>query len=267
MFITIFKGGAMAETAQQNNNAQSRINSVLKENRRFVPPESFSRNAHIRSAEELAEISARAAENPMAFWEARAREIDWFEPWHTALEWEYPHAKWFVGGKLNISYNCLDRHLVKNGDKTAFIWEGEPGEIKKLSYRELHAEVCRLANALKKLGVKMGDVVGIYMGMNPEAAIAMLACARIGATHNVVFGGFSAEALHERMMDSKAVCIITQNAAQRRGETILLKPAVDEALMHTPNVKNVVVFKRTDIETSMQTGRDHWWHELLKSEP
>ncbi|MES2764492.1 MAG: acetate--CoA ligase [Bacteroidota bacterium] len=247
------------------SNAANSINSVLKENRTFAPPESFKKNANI-SAEELEKISLKAAGDPVAFWEEQANQLDWFKKWDTALEWDHPFAKWFVGGEINISYNCLDRHLLKRGEKTAIIWEGEPGEVRKITYNELFKEVCKLSNALKNLGVKKGDVVGIYMGMVPEAAMALLACARIGATHNVVFGGFSAEALRERMNDSKAVCLITQDGAHRRGETILLKPAVDEALEHVPGIKNVVVFKRTKDETLMQEGRDHWWHELLKDE-
>jgi len=182
------------------------------------------------------------------------------------LEWNEPFAKWFVGGKINISYNCLDRHLTTHRrDKIAFIWEGEPGEQRTLTYAELHREVCRFANVLKRLGVSTGDRVALYMPLVPELAMAMLACARIGATHTVIFGGFSADAIRDRVNDCGCKVIVTADGGYRRGREIRLKPVVDEAAVQTPSVENVVVYKRTGSEVAMQPGRDHWWHELIET--
>ncbi len=193
-----------------------------------------------------------------------ASELHWFRTWDKVLEWEIPWAKWFVGGQINISYNCLDRHVATwRRNKAAIIWEGEPGETRTLTYQQLHSEVSKFANVLKSLGIKKGDRVAIYMGMAPELPIAMLACARIGATHSVVFGGFSATALVDRINDAQANCVITQDGSYRRGSEIKLKAAVDEALDSCPTVKSVVVYKRTGTEVVMQPGRDHWWHELM----
>jgi acetyl-CoA synthetase len=250
-----------------NGNAQNSISSVLQEHRVFPPPPEFSAKAHITSAAELDALCDKAEQDPVAFWEQQANALTWFKKWDTALEWKYPFAKWFTGGKINASYNCLDRHLNSwKRNKAALIWEGEPGEVRTLTYQTLHGEVSRFANVLKSFGIKKGDVVAIYMGMVPEAVVAMLACARIGATHNVVFGGFSAEALRDRVNDSKAVCVITQDGAYRKGVFTPLKPAVDAAVTQTPTVENVVVFRRApNEETHMVIGRDHWWHERAQA--
>lgn len=246
------------------HSADGHIESVLQENRVFPPSQQFSDNAHISSFAQLKRLIKKAERDPVAFWEEQARELEWFKPWKTALRWKAPFAQWFVGGKLNVSSNCLDRHTTTwRRNKAAIIWEGEPGDTRTLTYQALYTEVCKFANVLKSLGVKKGDVVAIYMGMVPEAAIAMLACARLGATHNIVFGGFSADALRERINDSKAVCVVTQDAAHRRGTIVRLKDAVDEALKKAPTVENVVVYRRTEEKLTMKTGRDHWWHERM----
>ena len=191
-------------------------------------------------------------------------ELHWFKPWDKVLEWNLPWAKWFVGGKINLSYNCVDRHaLGERAQKTALIWEGEPGEIRRLTYAELHAEVQKFANALKSLGIQKGDRVAVYMGMTPELAIALLACARIGAVHSVIFGGFAANAIADRVNDSGCVAIITQDTSYRRGNEIKLKRTVDEAMPACPTVKHVVVYRRTGSPVNMVEGRDHWWHDLV----
>ena len=195
---------------------------------------------------------------------ASPNELHWFKKWDKVLEWNHPWAKWFVGGQINLSYNCLDRHVqTARKNKAAIIWESEPGEVRTLTYQQLHREVQKFANVLKSLGVKKGDRVAIYMGMTPELPIAMLACARIGAPHTVVFGGFSSNALVDRIHDSQAVAVITQDGSYRRGAEVKLFPAVEEALKSCPSVKHVVVYKRTGSPLNMQAGRDHWWHELM----
>ena len=240
------------------------IDSMLNEQRIFPAPEEFSANAHVKSRAEYDELVRQADEDPEAFWGNIAKELHWFEPWNKVLDWQAPWAKWFEGGKTNISYNCLDRHAATwRKNKAALIWEGEPGEVRTLTYQQLLDEVSKFANVLKSLGVSKGDRVAIYMGMTPELPIAMLACARIGAPHTVVFGGFSAQALVDRITDAQAVCVITQDGSFRRGSEIKLKPAVDEALTHCPNVKSVVVYQRTGTKQVMTEGRDHWWHELM----
>jgi acetyl-CoA synthetase len=242
----------------------SSIESILKESRVFKPPEEFSRNAHIKSLEDYERVYREAEADPEAFWGRIASELHWFRPWDKVLEWDAPWARWFVGGQINISYNCLDRHTrTWRRNKAAIIWEGEPGEVRTFTYQQLLTEVSKFANVLKSLGIKKGDRVAIYMGMTPELPIAMLACARIGATHSVVFGGFSATALVDRITDAQAVAVITQDGTYRRGSEIRLKPAVDEALDACPSVKNVIVYKRTGSDIEMQKGRDHWWHELM----
>jgi len=216
--------------------------------------------------EEYERMYAEAAADPAAFWAKQAEELHWFKKWDTVLEWNEPFAKWFVGGNLNVSYNCLDRHLeTTRRDKTAIIWEGEPGETRTLTYRQLHREVCKFANVLKKLGVKTSDRVALYMPLVPELAIAMLACARTGATHTVIFGGFSAEAIRDRVNDGQCKVIVTADGGFRRGFEIKLKEIVDEAVEHCPSVQHVVVFQRTGSKISMQSGRDHWWHDLLET--
>ena len=240
------------------------IQSTLKEQRVFAPPSDFSSKAHIKSMADYERLYAEADRDPETFWGNIARELEWFEPWTKVLEWDAPWAKWFVGGKLNLSHNCLDRHLhTWRRNKAAIIWEGEPGEIRTLTYSQLHSEVSKFANVLKSLGVKKGDRVAIYMGMTPELAIALLACARIGAPHTVVFGGFSAQAIADRVVDSQAVCVVTQDGSFRRGAEVRLKPAVDEALKQCPSVHTVVVYQRTGTPQQMEPGRDHWWHERM----
>jgi acetyl-CoA synthetase len=241
------------------------IDSIITEKRSFPPPAEFSKNAIIGSKEEYDKICARAAADPDAFWADIARELHWFEPWTKVLEWDAPWAKWFLGGKINLSYNCLDRHVQTwRKNKAALIWEGEPGEVRTYTYQQLLSEVCKFANVLKSLGIKAGDRVAIYMGMCPELPIAMLACARIGAVHSVIFGGFSANALVDRITDQEAVAVVTQDGSYRRGSEVKLKPAVDEALDRCPSVKHVVVLKRTGTEVDWKEGRDHWWHELME---
>ncbi|HET8676080.1 MAG TPA: acetate--CoA ligase [Blastocatellia bacterium] len=244
--------------------SQSSIDSILKENRVFKPEDEFSQSAHVKSLDQYEELYRQAESDPEKFWAGVASELHWFRAWEKVLEWEIPWAKWFVGGQINISYNCLDRHLATwRRNKAAIIWEGEPGETRTLTYQQLHSEVSKFANILKSLGIKKGDRVAIYMGMVPELPIAMLACARIGATHSVVFGGFSATALVDRINDAQANCVITQDGAYRRGSEIRLKAAVDEALDLCPTVNSVVVYKRTGTEVVMRPERDHWWHELM----
>jgi acetyl-CoA synthetase len=246
-----------------SSSPSSQLDSILRENRIFQPPAYFAAKAHVKSLAEYEELYARSVADPEAFWDGIARELHWFEPWTKTLEWNLPHAKWFVGGKTNISYNCLDRHVL-NGkrDKTAILWEGEPGEVRKLSFGELLSEVSCFANVLKSLGIQKGDRVAVYMGMAPELAIAILACARIGAVHSVIFGGFAANAIVDRVNDAQCVAVITQDSSYRRGGEVKLKAAVDEALAHCSTVKNVIVYRRSGSEVKMQAGRDHWWHEL-----
>jgi acetyl-CoA synthetase len=240
------------------------IDSMLQEHRIFPPSAEFSAKAHIKSLEEYERIYAEAAEDPEAFWGKIAKELHWFEPWTKVLEWDAPWAKWFVGGKINLSYNCLDRHAASSRrDKIAILWEGEPGDTRTLTYAQLLSEVERFANALKDLGVVKGDRVAVYMGMVPELAIAMLACARIGAVHSVIFGGFSANAIVDRVNDQQSTILITQDGSWRRGSQFPLKATVDEALDNCPSVKSVVVFQRTGATVKMQAGRDYWWHELV----
>ena len=246
----------------------SSIDSILKETRVFKPAETFSSQAHISSIEQYEQLYQEAADDPEGFWARIATDLHWFKPWEKVLEWETPWAKWFVGGELNLSYNCLDRHVTTwRKNKAAFIWEGETGEVRTLTYNQLLSEVSKFANVLKSLGVKKGDTVAIYMGMTPELAIAMLACARIGAAHSVIFGGFAAQALIDRINDAQCVAVITQDGGYRRGAEVSLKPTVDEALPACPTVKTVIVYKRTGTEMKMLWGRDHWWHELMSDAP
>ncbi len=240
------------------------IESLQHEERVFPPPPAFSAKAHIKSPAELEQLRAEAAADPEAFWARMAEELHWFEKWHTVLRWSPPHAEWFVGGKTNLSYNCLDRHLsTHRRDKTALIWEGEPGEQRTLTYQELHAEVSKFANVLKHCGIEKGDRVALYMPLVPELAISMLACARLGATHSVIFGGFSSNAIIDRVNDAECKLVVTADGGWRRGNEVKLKAAVDEALKETPSVKNCIVLRRTGSPINMQSGRDHWWHELM----
>ena len=246
--------------------SETNIESILQEKRVFNPPTEFATNAWIKSMEDYQKLYNLAASDPNGFWAKLAeKELHWFQRWGKTLDWQPPVAKWFVGGKINITYNCLDRHLTTHRrDKTALIWEGEPGDSRTLTYAELHREVCQMANAIEQLGVKKGDRVGIYLPMIPEAAIAMLACARIGAPHSVVFGGFSSEALKARLLDAEAKLVITADGGFRKDKAVPLKIAVDEALADNgvPSVKNVLVVRRTGQEVEMKVDRDVWWHEL-----
>jgi acetyl-CoA synthetase len=243
------------------------IESLLKEKRTFKPSPEFVRRANWNK-KAVREYRALGAKDPERFWAKMAKEhLTWFAPWKKVLEWKPPFAKWFVGGKINVSYNCLDRHLEgKNAwrrNKAAIIWEGEPGDGRVLTYGELHREVCKFANVLKTRGVKKGDRVALYMPMIPELAIAILACTRIGAPHSVVFGGFSSEALRDRIDDAGAKLVVTADGGFRRGDPHALKPAVDEALAGTDVVESVVVVRRTGEPTEMRSGRDFWWHDLM----
>jgi acetyl-CoA synthetase len=240
------------------------ISTLLNETRRFPPPTAFAGQANAQPS-----IYAEAKADRLQFWETQARALDWITPWSKILEWKAPHAQWFVGGRLNVSANCLDRHLATRRNQAALIWEGEPGDKRTLTYWELHREVGRAANALKALGVKKGDRVAIYLPMIPEAAIAMLACTRIGAVHSVVFGGFSSESLRDRINDAEAVCLITADGGYRRGAVVPLKRFADEAIAQCPSVKHVIVVRRgasgpnAEAYAEIKEGRDHWWHRLL----
>src|SRR5260221_112554 len=233
--------------------------------RNTYPPDSdFVKRAHVSGLDAYRELYRRAADDPEAFWgELAASELFWFEKWSRTLDWKSPFAKWFVGGKTNASYNCLDRHLTTHRkNKEAIIWEGEPGDQRILTYQDLHREVSRFANVLKDRGFKAGDRAIIYMPMVPELPIALLACARLGIIHSVVFGGFSAEALKVRIQDLDAALVITADGGWRRGKEVKLKTTVDEALLECPGVRDVIVYQRTGSGAPMQPGRDHWWHEL-----
>jgi acetyl-CoA synthetase len=245
--------------------ATTDITSLLQEQRLFPPSHEFSDQAHIGGMEAYHALVREAEADPEAYWARHAeRELHWFRPWDRVLEWDLPFARWFVGGKLNVSYNCLDRHLATwRKNKAAIIWEGEPGDRRTLTYQQLHREVCQFASALLSLGVKTGDRVAIYLPMVPEAAVAMLACARIGATHSVIFGGFSAESLKDRINDAAAKVVITADGSWRREAIVPLKLNVDEAVKGTPSVEHVIVLKRTGHEVPFHAGRDRWYHELV----
>ncbi|MBO0910528.1 MAG: acetate--CoA ligase [Acidobacteria bacterium] len=248
--------------------AGSNIDSLLQEARKFEPPQAFRGSAHIKSLEDYERIYRESVEEPEKFWGRIAGELHWFKHWERVLEWNNPWAKWFAGGEINLSYNCLDRHVqTSRKNKAAIIWESEPGEVRTLTYQQLHREVQKFSNVLKSLGVRKGDRVAIYMGMTPELPVAMLACARIGAPHTVVFGGFSAPALVDRIHDSQANTVITQDGVLRRGAELKLFPAVEEALKSCPSVRNVVIYKRTGSAINLESGRDHWWHELMANAP
>jgi len=241
--------------------AEPTIEAYYLEERTFPPPDEFRANALVSDESLYKEADA----DWEAFWARQAEElVTWFEPWHTVCEWELPFAKWFVGGKLNVSYNCLDRHVeAGRGDRVAYHWEGEPGDTRTITYAELHREVSRFANVLKGLGVARGDRVAIYMPMIPELPVAMLACTRIGAAHSVVFGGFSAEALRGRINDAEARVLITADGGWRRGSAVPLKANADDALTETPSIEHVVVVRRTEVEVPFAEGRDHWYHDLM----
>ncbi len=242
--------------------AIDRIETLLDEQRSFPPPEGFRKQANVSDPK----VYEQAKQDREGYWADWARQLEWIKPWNKVLEWKPPHAKWFLGGKLNASANCLDRHVMAGrGNKVALIWEGEPGEVRRITYRELLGDVCRFANVLKSLDVKRGDRVAIYLPMVPEVAVAMLACARIGAPHTVVFGGFSADSLKDRINDNQAKVLITADGGYRRGSLVPLKVNADEAVKDTPSIKHVVVLKRTGKDVEMTRGRDQWWHDLTKS--
>jgi len=243
------------------------IESLLKEKRTFKPSAEFNKQANW-SKKTVREYRKLGEKNPTKFWAKMAKEnVDWFTPWKKVLDWKPPAAKWFVGAKTNVSYNCLDRHLQgKNAwrkNKAAIIWEGEPGDSRVITYAELHREVCKFANVLKAQGVKKGDRVALYMPMIPELAIAMLACTRIGAPHSIVFGGFSAEALSDRINDAEAKLVVTSDGGYRKGAAFALKETVDEAVAKSPCVKTVIVVERTKQPVKMRAGRDLWWHQVM----
>jgi acetyl-CoA synthetase len=235
--------------------------SLQIETRVFPPPAEFQAKARISSMDEYKKLHAESINSPDTFWAREASELKWQAPWSKVLDWQPPFAKWFVDAKVNVSENCVDRHLESRGDKVAILWEGEPGDTRSITYKQLHTEVCTFANVLKAKGIKAGDRVLIYMPMVPEAAIAMLACARIGAVHSVVFGGFSAESIKDRLHDSGAIAIITADGGYRRGKIVPLKTSVDTALVGDTQVKTVIVHKRTGQNIAMQDGRDSWWHD------
>lgn len=244
----------------------SGITSVLKETRKFPPPASFAAQAHFKSMAEYEKIWERARDKPEEFWAEEADSLHWFKRWDKVLIWNEPHAQWFAGGKLNASFNCLDRHLAAGrANKAALIWEGEPGDVRVLRYQDLHREVCKFANVLKGLGIKTGDRVTLYMPLVPELVIAMLGCARIGATHSIVFGGFSADAVADRNNDAKARLIVTADGGWRRGKPVPLKQNVDQALERSPTVEKCIVFNRCNLQVNMKSGRDLWWHEQMDS--
>ncbi len=241
------------------------ITSVLNERRLFEPKEVFSQQAHVKNLKAYQRLCKQAEKDPEGFWGGLSHELDWFKPWKRVLDWKPPFAQWFVGGKLNVSHNCLDRHLTGwRKNKAAIIWEGEPGDTRTLTYQALHREVCKFANVLKERGVAKGDRVVIYMPMVPELAIAMLAAARIGATHSIIFGGFSASAIRDRINDAGAKLVVTADGGYRKGEVVTLKEKMDEALKETPGVSGVIVVRRSNTPVVMQDGRDFWWHDLMQ---
>ncbi len=256
----------MAAPSQNQNDPH--LSSTLREHRVFPPPPEFAAKAHVKSLEEYESLYKESIQNPDDFWGRAAQELHWFAPWTKVLNWDLPHAQWFAGGKINLCYNSVDRHaLGGKSNKVAILWESEPGEVRRLTFGELYVEVQKFANVLKELGIRKGDRVAIYMGMTPELAIALLACARLGIVHSVIFGGFAANALVDRINDAACVAVLTQDGTYRRGSEVPLKPVVDEALANCPTVKNVVVYRRTGSKVNMQKGRDQWWADLMAKVP
>jgi acetyl-CoA synthetase len=243
------------------------IESMLEEGRKFPPSDDFRNKAYIKSMEDYEELYQRSVNEPEKFWAEMAEELHWFRKWDKVLLWDPPFAKWFEGGETNVSYNCLDRHLKTwRKNKAAIIWEGEPGERKIFTYHQLHRDVCKFANVLKKHEIVKGDRVCLYMPMIPELAIAMLACTRIGAVHSIVFGGFSSDALRDRIQDSGAKLVVTTDGSFRRGKRIPLKSNTDRAVELCPSVENVIVVNRTNLEVRMKGQRDHWWRDVMEGE-
>ena len=259
----------MAEPVSEKSKSKGYSN-VMEEKRKFAPPKELSKRAYIKNMAQYKKIYQRSMEDPEGFWGEMAEQLDWFKKWDKVREYDFVEAniKWFQGGKINLTYNCLDRHLTTDRkNKAAIIWEGEPvGESRTYTYQQLHYEVCKFANVLKKLGVKKSDRVSIYLPMIPELVIAMLACARIGAIHSIVFGGFSAEALRDRIIDCGATLLITCDAAYRSGKTVPSKQNADAALTQCPDVKKVIVAKRSGAPCNMVQGRDFWWQELMAAD-
>ncbi|ADG69929.1 acetate/CoA ligase [Planctopirus limnophila DSM 3776] len=240
------------------------IQSTLQETRKFLPASEFSAQAHISSEEQYQSMWQKAKDDPAGFWGELSQELQWIKPWTEVISGEMPETRWFTGGQINACENCVDRHLTSwRRNKAAILWEGEPGDTRVLTYNDLHREVSKFANVLKKLGVNTGDRVTLYMPMIPELAIAMLACARIGATHSIIFGGFSADAVADRNNDAQAKIIVTADGGWRRGKEVPLKSAVDESLTKSHTVQKVVVVRRTGQQVHMQTDRDYWWHDLM----
>jgi acetyl-CoA synthetase len=246
--------------------SEKTIESMLAEGRKLAPSDDFRKKANIKSIEEYNELYERSVNEPDKFWAEMAEDLDWYEKWKNVLSWNPPFAKWFEGGKINVANNCLDRHLKTwRKNKAAIIWEGEPGDSRIFTYHQLHREVCKFANVLKKFDVVKGDRVCLYMPMIPELAIAMLACARIGVVHSIVFGGFSSDALRDRIQDSGAKLVVTSDGSFRRGKRIPLKSNTDRAVETCPSVENVIVVNRTNIEVRMKGQRDHWWHDVMEN--
>src|SRR5512137_315919 len=243
------------------------FSSVMDEKRKFDPPKSLTKNAYIKSMAQYKKIWKESIDDPEGFWAERAEEIDWFKKWTKVREFDFVNGniKWFIGAKLNLTYNCLDRHLDgPRKNKAALIWEGEPvGESRIYTYQQLNREVCKFANVLKKHGIKKGDRVSIYLPMIPELAISMLACARIGAIHSIVFGGFSAEALRDRISDCQSTLLICADGYYRNGKTIANKAGADTAMAANPSIKSAIVVKRANCEVTMKEGRDLWWNDLM----
>jgi acetyl-CoA synthetase len=240
------------------------LEALLQEGRTFAPPEHFRKDALISDAS----VYDEAERDWQGHWAKQALALDWIEEWHTILDWQLPFAKWFVGGKLNVAFNCVDRHVeAGHGDQVAYHWEGEPGDSRNVTYHELLDESSRVANLLKSLGVEKGDRVAIYMGMVPELPVSLLACARIGAPHSVVFGGFTATSLRDRIDDAQAKVLITADGAWRRGSVVALKEIADEAVAHTPSIEHVLVLRRTENDVAMHEGRDLWWHQTVPQQP
>ncbi|MEO8247648.1 MAG: AMP-binding protein, partial [Chloroflexota bacterium] len=250
---------------ERHGNADA-IENLLREDRTFPPPAPFSASALI---DDPGIYERTATEDGFReFWTQEGNRLDWMEPWSELYTWDAPYAKWYLGGKLNVSANCLDRHVANGlGDRIAYFWEGEPGDMRTITYRELLDEVCRFTNALRGLGVKKGDRVAIYMPMIPELPVAMLACTRIGAPHSVVFGGFSADALADRIDDAACTVLITADGGYRKGATVPLKASADEAIGRTSSVQHCVVVKRTGDEVAWDGARDHWYHDLVADQP
>src|SRR5262245_26172363 len=246
-----------------NPEAPAELSDLLQEDRRFPPSDAFRAAATANSED----VYARAERDPEGFWESFAKELEWFSKWTTVLDWKPPHAKWFIGGTLNASVNCVDRHVRgPRRNKAAIVWEGEPGDRRTLTYFDLYRQVSQFANVMKSLGIKRGDRVAIYLPLIPELAIAMLACARLGAVHSVVFGGFSSESLRDRINDAQASLLITADGGWRRGQVVPLKQMVDDALEATPSIRHVVVVQRlqgSPVEVRVKDGRDHWYHRLM----